>query len=132
MKIIYLDSDYKCHSVNDGTMTPVETAFFNGKCDSFIEGYRFVPSGETWTRSDGEVFHGEMISPWKPYAELDNAQREYERQLLADADIAFLKPSCALTIIWPLALSAAFMITVSLCQRILQFWAWITCDRTSF
>lgn len=88
MRTIYIDSDYKCHITNDGTMTAVETNFFDGKCDAFIEGYRFVPDGETWTRSDGEVFHGEMVSPWKPYAELDAAQREYERQLLADAENA--------------------------------------------
>lgn len=81
--VIYIDSEFKCHVTNDGTMTAVETDFFNGKCDTFIEGYRFVPSGETWTRSDGEVFFGEMITPWKDYNELDVAQREYERQLLA-------------------------------------------------
>ena len=84
MRIVYIDSDYKCHVTNDGTMTAVETTFFDGKCDTFIEGYRFVPSGESWTRSDGVVFFGEMISPWKPYSELDTAQREHERQLLAD------------------------------------------------
>lgn len=88
MKTIYMDSEFKCHVTNDGTMTAVETDFFDGMCDNFVEGYRFVPSGETWTRSDGEVFHGEMISPWKDYAELDTAQREYERQLLADAENA--------------------------------------------
>ena len=84
MKTIYIDHEFKCHVTNDGTMTAVETAFFDGKCDAFIEGYRFVPSGESWTRSDGVVFHGEMVSPWKDYAELDSAQREYERQLLAE------------------------------------------------
>ena len=84
MKTIYYDSDFKCHVTNDGMMTAVETNFFDGKCDNFIEGYRFVPDGKTWTRSDGVVFHGEMISPWKDYAELDNAQREYERQLLKE------------------------------------------------
>lgn len=88
MKTIYIDSDFKCHASNDGTMTAVETDFFDGKCDVFAEGYRFVPDGEAWTRSDGAVFHGEMISPWKPYDELDAAQREYERQLLADAENA--------------------------------------------
>lgn len=81
---IYIDSEYKCHTSNDGTMTAIETDFFDGKCDAFVEGYRFIPSGETWTSSDGVVFHGEMISPWKDYAELDNAQREYERQQLAE------------------------------------------------
>ena len=81
---IFIDNDFKCHVSDDGTMTAVETDFFNDKCDTFIEGYRFVPEGENWTRSDGVVFHGEMISPWKPFNELDAAQREYERQLLAD------------------------------------------------
>ena len=84
MKTIYIDSDFKCHISNDGTMTTVETDCFDGKCDSFVEGYRFVPSGESWTRADGTIFRGEMISPWKPYAELDAAQRSYERQLLAE------------------------------------------------
>lgn len=84
MKTIYLDSDFKCHVANDGTRETIETDFFDDKCDAFIEGYRFVPSGETWTRSDGAVFHGEMIAPWKDYTELDNAQREYEKQLLAE------------------------------------------------
>lgn len=83
MKTIYIDSDFKCHVTDDGTMTVVETDAFDGKCDSFIEGYRFVPSGKTWTRSDGFCFTGEMVAPWKDYGELDSAQREYERQLLA-------------------------------------------------
>lgn len=88
MRTIYIDSDYKCHVTNDGTMTAVETDFFDGKCDAFVEGYRFVPNGESWTRSDGVVFHGEMIAPWKDYTELDAAQREYERQLMADMENA--------------------------------------------
>lgn len=84
MKTIYLDNDFKCHTQDSGMMTAIETGFFEGKCDAFIEGYRFVPSGESWEREGGEVFHGEMIAPWKDYAELDAAQREYERQLLAE------------------------------------------------
>lgn len=84
MKTVYLDSDFKCHVADDGTLTQVETAFFDGKCDGFIEGYRFVPAGESWTRSDGVVFSGEMITPWKDFSELDRAQREYEQQLLAE------------------------------------------------
>lgn len=81
---IYIDSDFKCHLENDGTMTQVETEFFDGKCDMFIEGYRFVPAGESWTREDGEVFRGEMVAPWKDYVELDIAQHFYERGLLND------------------------------------------------
>lgn len=79
MRTIYIDSDFKCHVTDDGTMVAIETDFFDGKCDAFIEGYRYIPEGESWTREDGTVFQGEMISPWKPYAELIAAQAEYER-----------------------------------------------------
>ena len=83
MKTIYMDSDFKCRTVGDGTLTAVETDFFDGKCDEFVEGYRFVPTGQSWTREDGTVFHGEMAAPWKPWQELDKAQREYERELVS-------------------------------------------------
>lgn len=88
MKTIYLDSEFKCHITADGTMLGVQTERFDGKCDTFVEGYRFVPEGESWTRSDGEVFHGEMIAPWKDFDELDSAQREYERELLKEYEAA--------------------------------------------
>ena len=82
---IFIDSEYRCHTTNpDGTFKEVEETWFDGKCDAFIEGYRYIPSGESWTRSDGVVFSGRMIAPWKDYAELDAAQREYEQQLLAE------------------------------------------------
>ena len=76
---IYIDTEYKCHTTNtDGNFREVESEFFDGKCAAFIEGYRFIPSGDSWTRSDGAVFHGEMITPWKDYNELAAAQRQYE------------------------------------------------------
>ena len=84
---IYVDKSYKCHLSDDGTMTEVQTDFFDGKCQEYNEGYRFVPAGESWTREDGVVFHGEMVSPWKPFSELDRAQREYERELAEAARI---------------------------------------------
>lgn len=82
MKTIYLDSEFKCHLSKDGTMSEVETDFFDGKCDALIEGYRFVPAGESWIREDGAVFDGELAAPWKPWEELEEAQREYELGLL--------------------------------------------------
>ena len=88
MKTIYIDHDFKCHVTNADNLTAVETDFFDDKCDAYIEGYRFVPAGETWVREDGVEFTGEMVAPWKPYDELDEAQREYERELLADAQNA--------------------------------------------
>lgn len=79
---VYIDDEFKCYTQAAEGFTPFEVPFFNGKCDTFIEGYRFIPFRESWTRSDGMVFQGEMITPWKPYSELDSAQREYERAKL--------------------------------------------------
>lgn len=80
---IYIDTDYKCHTASGTNLTAVETDAFDGKCPAYIEGYRFVPSGSTWVRSDGAIFQGEMVAPWKPWDELDAAQREYEREQYA-------------------------------------------------
>ena len=78
---IYIDSDYKCYvSAADGRRV-IETGFFDGKCPEWIESYRFVPEGETWMRGDGEVFKGEMVTPWKDLSEAYVAQTAYlERQ----------------------------------------------------
>ena len=83
MKVIYIDDDFKCY-VNsyDGKLREVHTDFFDGKCDEFVEGYRFVPSGEIWTREDGEVFEGEMIAPAEEYFLLENVQLTYELQVM--------------------------------------------------
>lgn len=87
---VYIDSDFKCHTSNvAGTYREVESDFFDGKCDTFIEGHLLKPEGEMFVREDGEVFSdGEMITPWKSSGELEEAQREYERELLADAENA--------------------------------------------
>ena len=78
---IYIDSDYKCYVSDAEGRRAVETDFFDGKCAEWIESYRFVPEGETWTREDGEVFNGEMVTPWKDLSEAYVAQTAYlERQ----------------------------------------------------
>jgi hypothetical protein len=82
---IYIDSEFKCHTSNDGTMTPVNTDFFDGKYTEFVEGHCFDTSKGY-----------EQIYPWKPYSELDAAQREYERQKLADAENALVEYESAL------------------------------------
>lgn len=85
---IYIDGEFKCHvSPGDG-LTAAETDFFDGKAPGVIEGYRFVPEGQSWTRSDGVVFAGEMVSPWKDWAELDSIQRAYEREQAAALEAA--------------------------------------------
>lgn len=76
---IYLDSDFCCHLIDDGTMTAVETDVFNDKKKEYIEGYRYVPEGETWTRSDGAEFQGVMVAPAKAY-----------NRILVDVAISYL------------------------------------------
>ena len=82
--IIYIDEEFKCH-VSDlhGEYRVVETDFFNGKCEEFIEGYRFIPEGETWVNPEGKVLVGKKIIPWRPYDELDAAQFNYETEQIA-------------------------------------------------
>ena len=77
---IFIDNDYKCHTSPGDGLTAVETDAFDGKCRQFIEGYRFVPAGENWTREDGQVFYGEMIAPWRDYKILAELQALYEEE----------------------------------------------------
>ena len=82
--MIYVDDDYKCHASNpNGTYREISTDIFDGMCDAYVEGYRYIPAGERWVRDDGVVFAGEMVAPWKPWEELNKAQRDYERKQLA-------------------------------------------------
>lgn len=85
---IYLDYDFRCYVEDDGTMTPYETDVFDGKCKTFIEGYRLVPEGETWTREDGAEFAGLMVAPWMDYRILAGAQAGYEESI-AEATAAY-------------------------------------------
>lgn len=84
-EVIYFDSLYHCHRIDDGTMTAVETEFFIGRCDAWVEGY-------CYDTSKGYP----QIYPWKPLSELDAAQREYERQILAEYESALTEIETAL------------------------------------
>ena len=75
---IYLDAEFRCHLSDDGTMREVETDIFDGKGSVYIEGYRYVPSGETWIRSDGVAFKGLMVSPATDFNSLAAAQTQHE------------------------------------------------------
>lgn len=94
----YIDSDYKCHTSPGDGLTAVETNAFDGKCRQYIEGYRLVPAGCTWTREDGEVFHGEMIAPWRDYGILAELQALYEedQQTINEYDSALAEIEQAL------------------------------------
>ena len=85
---IYIDSDYRCHTSPGDGLTAVETNAFDCKCRQYIEGYRFVPAGQSWTREDGQVFHGEMIAPWRDYEILAELQAIYEEEQAKQADMA--------------------------------------------
>ena len=93
---IYIDSDYKCHvSAADGRRA-IETDAFDDKCDEWIESYRFVPEGETWTREDGEVFKGEMLTPWKDLSNAYAAQAGYLAQQNRQYEAALTEIEAAL------------------------------------
>ena len=90
MKTYYLDADYRLHLSYAEGLKPWEDAEgrFDGKCQAYIEGFRVVPESETWVREDGAEFTGLMISAAVPFDELDAAQREHERKLLAEYETA--------------------------------------------
>ena len=85
---IYIDSEYKCYISPGDNLTAIDTSFFDGKCAAFIEGYRYIPAGAIWTREDGQVFHGEMVAPWRPYEILAEFQAIYEEEQAKQADMA--------------------------------------------
>lgn len=93
---IYIDSDYKCHVSAAEGRRAIETDAFNGKCAEWIEGYRFVPDGETWTREDGEEFQGEMVTPWKDLGEAYAAQATYVTAQNAQYEAALTEIEAAL------------------------------------
>lgn len=82
MRTIYIDSEGKCHLEGGDGLTAVETKFFDGKCDAFVEGYRIEHYGEIG--EDGKVSQVRTITPWKDHRELERVQREYEKALLAE------------------------------------------------
>lgn len=93
---IYIDSDYKCYvSASDGRRA-IETDFFNGKCPEWIESFRLVPAGETWVKENGEMFRGEMVSPWKDLGEAYAAQAVYVTAQNAQYEVALSEIEVAL------------------------------------
>ena len=93
---IYIDSDYKCYVSDAEGRRAVETDYFDGKCAEWIESYRFVPEGETWMRGDGEVFKGEMVTPWKDLSEAYTAQAAYVTAQNAQYEAALSEIEAAL------------------------------------
>lgn len=87
MRTIYIDSEYKCHITDDDTMTAIETDYFDGKCDLFIEGYRLIPIGHSWTMPNGFTIRGFAVFPWRDYTTLKAYQTQYEVNLAEIEDM---------------------------------------------
>lgn len=87
----YIDSDYRLHVSNpDGAFRKVEIhpsdrAFFQDKCQTFIEGY-------CYDDSNGYL----CVYPWKSYDEIDEPQRQYEHAQLAQYESALAEIEKAL------------------------------------
>lgn len=82
MKTIYLDSDFVCHVKPSLGYVEYTTDLFDLMCDRFIEAHRLVPYGSTWTRPDGHVFSGLMVS----LAIQDSIAMPYQKQYEEDQD----------------------------------------------
>lgn len=80
---IYIDKDFRCFAEPGEGMEAVQTDFFDGKAPGYIDGYRFIPAGHSWTGEDGTVYRGEAAFPVTDWETLDKIQRVYERERYA-------------------------------------------------
>ena len=92
---IYIDNDYKCHVSDAEGRKAVETDFFDGKCEEWIESFRLVPAGETWVREDGVMFTN-VTAPWKDLGEAYAAQTAYVTAQNAQYEAALTEIEAAL------------------------------------
>ena len=65
MMTVYLDANFKCHTVPAADRTPYDTEFFDGQ-EVVVEEYRIIPEGQVWVRDDGERFYGAMVTKIPP------------------------------------------------------------------
>ena len=77
---IYIDKDFRCFAEPGEGLEAVQTDFFDGKAPGYIDGYRFIPAGHSWTGEDGTVYRGEAAFPVTDWEALDKIQRVYERE----------------------------------------------------
>ena len=76
MRTIYVDSENLCYPADTGGLTAVETEFFDGKCDTFIKGFRCEVTGS-----------GVMFAARQSYALLAAVQAQYEQDLAEREDL---------------------------------------------
>lgn len=77
MKTVYIDSDFMCHTTNDGTRTEIQTDYFDYLCDNAIELMRFIPEGRVWYHPKGFVVYGEFVQATNS-KKIDELQRQAE------------------------------------------------------
>jgi hypothetical protein len=82
MRKIYLDDQYRCSVTNGENKTEIETDFFDGRCEEFIEGYCYIPKNEKWVNKNNIEFMGETIFPIADFNKIDSIQRSNERAAL--------------------------------------------------
>ena len=87
--IFFIDKENKCHVTDDGTMRECEDARFDNKCKEYIEGFYYIPAGETAV-INGVEYTGRVLCAFKPFTELAYAQTLYDLEQLrgvqADTD----------------------------------------------
>ena len=97
----YLDDDCRVHTDPGEGRTPWEDAdgVFDGKCKAYAEGFRVIPEGRSWTREDGTVFNGFMLSPLTEVRVLNAVQAEFE---LAQAEMDDMRSALELLGVTPI------------------------------
>lgn len=83
---VYIDELGHCHTEYADGRQAVEDDFFRDRAPEVIEGYMCTLG------VNGE----RIIFPWQPWEQLDAAQREYERQQLAQYESALSEIETAL------------------------------------
>ena len=84
--VVYIDDDFKCFTESTEGLIEIESSFFDNKCKTLIECYRFIPDGQEWIRKDGMVFEGEMAFPHTDITAALYAQAAYEEVYLNASD----------------------------------------------
>ncbi len=89
MSTYYLDKDYRLHVQPGEGLEPWvdENGCFDGKSVTYIEGFRVIPAGRTWSAPDGTLYTGQMIAAAVDYATLKKAQDELESGIAERADM---------------------------------------------
>lgn len=79
---VYVDLEYSCFAQKSEGLREVESDFFDGKCNTLIECFKFVPAGESYTDEHG-LLHSGAIWNYKPItSSIERIQAAYEHEQL--------------------------------------------------